>query len=1267
MQKLTSAAESAVTPIRVVIVTLDHHIAGAIDRARESLAGELPGLDLRLHAAAGFSDPKAAEACRQDIAAGDIVFANMLFIEEHIKAVLPALEARRDHCDAMVCAMSAGEVMRQTRMGDFKMDGSTKGPLALLKKLRGKSGTGASKDGGAGQMAMLKTLPRLLRFIPGKAQEMRTYFLTLAYWLSGSSENLADLIRLLVNRYASAERQSLRGTLTAKPPREYPENGVYHPRLAERMTESVDELPLPDASRAIKGTVGLLILRSYVLSGDSGHYDSVIARFEAQGLRVIPAFACGLDARPAIEKFFFAGEGANRKVVVDAVVSLTGFSLVGGPAFNDAKAAEEILAKLDVPYVAAQPLEFQSIEQWNASPNGLTPFETTIMIAIPELDGATGPIVFGGRTGATEDGKAAHMAGIEERVAVLASRVERLVRLRRAATSERNVAIILFNFPPNGGATGTAAYLSVFESLFRTLGAMKAEGYEVDLPESVASLTDRILGGNSSRYGTDANVHAKISADDHVRHEPYLAEIEKTWGPAPGKQQSDGSSIFVMGAQFGRVFVGIQPAFGFEGDPMRLLFESGFAPTHAFSAFYRYLRDDFGAHAVLHFGTHGALEFMPGKQAGMSATCWPDRLIGDLPNLYLYAANNPSEGALARRRAAATLVSYLTPPVTKAGLYRGLLALRESVDRRRALPPGDSEVARLIPVIQAQAVELDLAAAAPVWTESHEAELDQLQRDLYELEQTLIPCGLHILGESMPAAARLDYLVAIAEGSPVFAGTALPPAVVPALEALVAGRDVDAAMKAGGGFKSLGKTDELRALFADLSRTNRLLSEDHELPALMRALDGKYVRPAPGGDLLRNPAILPTGRNVHGFDPFALPSAFALLDGAQQAERLLARHVAEGNPLPESIALVLWGADNIKSGGGPIGQALALMGARPRFDSYGRLCGAELVPLAELGRPRIDVLITLSGIFRDLLPLQTRLLAEAAYLAAAADEPLDQNFVRRHALAHKMKHGCDLETAALRVFSNNDGAYGANVNALIDSGAWQEEDELAEVYSKRKCFAYGRTGAPVRQEALLKSVLAGVDLAYQNLESVELGVTTLDHYFDTLGGIGRAARREKVAAGGEAVSLPVYIGDQTRGEGGEVRTLKEQVSLESRTRSLNPKWAEEMLKHGAEGVRQIEAQVTNTLGWSATTGQVEPWVYRELAQTYVLDPEMRARLAKLNPKASLKMANRIIEATERNYWSPDEATLAALRQAGDELEDRLEGLDVTAAPHVAAA
>ena len=445
-------------------------------------------------------------------------------------------------------------------------------------------------------------------------------------------------------------------------------------------------------------------------------------------------------------------------------------------------------------------------------------------------------------------------------------------------------------------------------------------------------------------------------------------------------------------------------------------------------------------------------------------------------------------------------------------------------------------------------------------------------------------------------------------------------------------------------------------------RADRLLAEDHELPGILQALDGRFVRPVPGGDLLRQPAILPTGRNLHGFDPFRLPSAFAVADGAKQAQRLIERHMADGNGLPETVALVLWGTDNLKSEGGPIAQVLALIGARPRFDSYGRLAGAELVSLEELGRPRIDVAVTLSGIFRDLLPLQTRLLAEACFLAASADEPFEMNFIRRNALAHMTKHGCDLETAALRVFSNADGAYGSNVNQLIDSGCWDDEDELAETYTKRKCFAYGRSGKPMRQAELLGSVLEGVELAYQNLELVELGVTTVDHYFDNLGGISRAVARAKGTQTTDgAPPVPVYIGDQTKG-GGTVRSLGEQVALETRTRMLNPKWYEGMLEHGYEGVRQIEAHVTNTMGWSATTGQVAPWVYREITQTFVLDPAMRERLAALNPKASAKVANRLLEAYERQYWEPDEATLEALRESCEDLEDRLEGIGVEPSP-----
>jgi magnesium chelatase subunit H len=1186
MPKLTSRNKA----LHCVIVTLDHHLAGAVARIRKSLAREIPGFTLTLHAASEWgANPAALEDCKAQIAKADIIIANMLFMEEHVQAVMPALQARREACDALTVFMSAGEAIKLTKLGRFAMGGQQSALMTLLKKLKG-GGKSESSSSGERQMAMLKRLPKILRFVPGTAQDVRAYFLAMQYWLAGSEENIANLIRYLASRYVTGLEN-----LAFDAPQSYPEVGIYHPRMAGLIGDDARKLPPSKAN----GAVGLLLMRSYVLSRDTGHYDGVIAAMEAKGLRVIPAFATGLDSRPAIEKFFMK----DGKATVDAVVSLSGFSLVGGPAYNDAKAAEELLTKLDVPYFAAQPVEFQTIEEWERSERGLHPIEATMMIAIPEIDGAAGAIVFGGRSEA--EGEERPMRVHAERANMLASRVSKIVALRCAAEKDRRIAIVLFNFPPNAGATGTAAFLAVYESLFNTLKALKAKGYTVDIPENADALRDAILKGNAERFGSDCNVVARVSTDDHVRRETWLAEIEKQWGAAPGKQQTDGSSIHVLGASFGNVLVGVQPAFGYEGDPMRLLFERDFAPTHAFSAFYRYIREDFGAHAVLHFGTHGALEFMPGKQAGLSSQCWPDRLIGDLPNIYLYAANNPSEGTIAKRRSGATLVSYLTPPVAHAGLYRGLADLKASLERWRALEPDAAERHDLAELIHAQAVAVDLAQ-----DDWHEDRISDLSKSILELEYTLIPHGLHVVGTPMSDDERKELLQHVAEAAE--------------------GRDID------------------------LSEMDSLLRKDHEIDGLLKALDGRFIRPAPGGDLIRSPEILPTGRNVHGFDPFRIPSAFAVTDGSRQAALLLETYMNEGKPLPETIAMVLWGTDNLKSEGGPMAQMLALMGARPRFDSFGRLCGAALIPLTELKRPRIDVMVTLSGIFRDLLPLQTKMLAEAAYLAASADEAPEMNYIRKHTLAHMEAEGCSFETASLRVFSNADGAYGGHVNQLIDSGAWTEEAELAEMFTKRKCFAHARNGASTAQPKMMASVLKGVDLAYQNLESVELGVTTVDHYFDSLGGISRAAKQ----AGGR--DIPIYIGDQTRGRG-QVRTLAEQVAIETRTRALNPKWYEGMLKHGHEGVRHIECHLTNTVGWSATTGQVQPWVYQQFTQTYVLDAAMRERLAALNPKAAAKVVSRLLEAHRREFWSPDAATLEALQRAGEDLEDRLEGIGMEVA------
>lgn len=1160
-----------------VIVTLDRHAAGPAARIAPMLARDFPGLKLSIHAAAEWdTDPDALTAARADIATADLIVNCVLFLEDHIKAVLPDLIARRDTCDAMVGVVSDQEITQLTRMGDLDMSKPASGAMSLLKKLKPSKSSGKS---GAGQMKMLRRLPKILKLIPGKSQDLRAWFLCMQYWLGGSDANTEQMVRFLLSRYA--HRADWRGT-HADDPIVYPDVGLYHPDLPDlHMTTDLADLPASDATT----TVGILLLRSYILSGDTAHYDHVIRQFEARGMRVIAAFAGGLDGRPAIEAYHMGR--------ADALVSLTGFSLVGGPAYNDNDAAIAVLSDLDLPYVAAQPLEFQTLDQWSTGGQGLSPIEATMLIALPEIDGATNPTVFAGRHGtqgctgcthrcpAASDVKA--MAPCLERVDALVEKTHALATLRRKSNADKTVGIVLFGFPPNAGAVGTAAYLSVFESLHNTLHRMQAEGYDVTPPATVDALRDAVLNGNAQVHGQEANVAATVTADKIVANTPWLDEIEATWGAAPGRVQSNGREVFILGAQFGKVMVGVQPTFGYEGDPMRLLFEKGFAPTHAFSAFYQYLKHDLKVDVLLHFGMHGALEFMPGKQNGLGGNDWPERLIGNMPNVYLYAANNPSEATLAKRRSNAVTITHLTPPLQNAGLYRGLADLKDSITKWRSDPARDPDLADLI-ATQAALVDLDAT------------DIDALWLQLLETEGSLIPDGLHIVGRTRDAENMLDLMEF--------------------------------------------------ATVADRARAKSHLETDHELPALMTALNAQFIAPVPGGDVIRAPEILPTGRNIHAFDPFRMPTAFAMRDGALQADELLKTHAT----LPRSVALVLWGSDNIKSNGGPIAQALALMGCVPRFDNHGRLCGANLVSLAELGRARVDVVMTLSGIFRDLLPLQTKLLADAAYQCAMADEPAAMNPIRAHALAFADAQGVDMKTAALRVFSNAEGAYGSNVNQLVDSSAFDDENDLADAYQARKSFAYGPDGAASQQAALLQDTLANVDLAYQNLESVELGITSVDHYFDTLGGIASAVKRAKGGA-----DLPIYIGDQTRG-GAQVRTLTDQVALETRARSLNPKFYEPLLEHGHEGVRQIEAHITNTVGWSATTGKVDPWVYQKLSETFVLDDAMRQRLADLNPQASMRMANRLIEASDRDYWSPDPETFAALQNAAYAIEDQLEGI-----------
>lgn len=562
----------------------------------------------------------------------------------------------------------------------------------------------------------------------------------------------------------------------------------------------------------------------------------------------------------------------------------------------------------------------------------------------------------------------------------------------------------------------------------------------------------------------------------------------------------------------------------------------------------------------------------------------------------------------------------------------------------------------------------------------------ELYDQLIEIEQRLIPTGLHVFGRPSQAAEQTDMLKMIASFDRPEAGArALPALVLEGLRLKATGDDeihaavieaqirqrerVDGLIYAAlhrlkmDGVEAATQllqtsagvsTDQSRPVFTLLESVSRQLETNAEIEALTKALRGEYVTPGPGADIVQNPAILPTGRNTHAINPYAVPSAMAFARAELVVKKLLARYQAEHGRYPRAMALVLWGLDNIKTQGEGVAQALWLLGVRPVSDSLNRITAVEPIPLDELGRPRIDVVMTISGIFRDLFSPTVQLLDKAVRLVAQLDEPEEMNYLRRHVQEQVINQFCDADEAMTRVFSNAPGNYGANVNFMVMDSQWQTDDTLGDLFVTRKCFAYGRdsTGQAIdglEARAAMDKALARVEATYQNIDTFEIGITDVDHYFEYLGGVSKAV--EKLASNRPAI----YLSD-TLSPDGKIRSLEETVRLETRAKTLNPKWYEGMLKHGFRGVAEIEGHVSNTFGWSATADAVDDWVYSEVAKTFVLDDEMLARLRELNPHSAHSLVARLLEANGRGYWDANPEILDQLRDIIGSLEDQLEGV-----------
>ena len=1303
--------------IKVVYVVLESQYQSALSAAVRNLNQNNQNLAVELcgYLIEELRDVENYQAFQQDVANANIFIGSLIFIEELAQKVVAAVKPHRDNLDVAIVFPSMPEVMRLNKMGSFSMEnlGQSKSAIAQFMRKR------KEKSGSSFQDSMLKvvqTLPKILKFMPiDKAQDARHFMLSFQYWLGGSTDNLENFLLMLADKYVLKEPHEL----SFADPVVYPDIGIWHP-LAPKMFEDVKDYltwynARPDINNDLKDPlapcIGLVLQRTHLVTGDDAHYVAMLQELEAMGARAIPVFAGGLDFSKPVEAFFWDKLGKTSVPLVDAVVSLTGFALVGGPARQDHPKAIEALKRLNRPYMVALPLVFQTTEEWENSELGLHPIQVALQIAIPELDGAIEPIIMSGRDGAT--GKA---IALQDRVEAIAGRALKWANLRRKPKLEKKIAITVFSFPPDKGNVGTAAYLDVFGSIYEVVKALKGNGYDIqDLPESAADLMQEVIHDAQAQYATpELNIAYRMSVPEYEKLTPYSERLHENWGPPPGHLNSDGQNLLIYGKHFGNLFIGVQPTFGYEGDPMRLLFSRSASPHHGFAAYYTYLEQVWSADAVLHFGTHGSLEFMPGKQMGMSGDCYPDNLIGSIPNLYYYAANNPSEATIAKRRSYAETISYLTPPAENAGLYKGLSELSDLIGSYQTL----KDTGRGIPIVNTIAdkcrlVNLDNDIALPekdakdMTAEERDTLVGLVYGKLMEIESRLLPCGLHVIGKPPTAEEAIATLVNIANLDREEEGILSLPRIIAnslgrdineiyqnndkgvlsdvellqnitqatraAVTALVK-EQIDAEGRISKisklNFFSMGKKapwiealidagyckidpEPIKPLFEYLEFCLQQVCADNELGAMLRALEGEYILPGPGGDPIRNPDVLPTGKNIHALDPQSIPTLAAVKSAKIVVDRLLARQKVEnGGAYPETIAVVLWGTDNIKTYGESLAQVMWMVGAKPVPDALGRVNKLELIPLEELGRPRIDVVVNCSGVFRDLFINQMSLLDKAVKMAAEAEEPLEMNFVRQHALQQAEEMGIHLRQAATRVFSNASGSYAANVNLAVENSTWEEESELQEMYLKRKSFAFSADNPGMMEDnrTLFEASLKTADVTFQNLDSSEISLTDVSHYFDS--------DPTKVVAQlrGDGKQPASYIADTTTANA-QVRTLSETVRLDARTKLLNPKWYEGMLSHGYEGVRELSKRLVNTMGWSATAGAVDNWVYEDTNSTFIEDEAMRKRLMNMNPHSFRKIVTTLLEVNGRGYWETSESNLERLRELYQEVEDRIEGVE----------
>ena len=1089
-------------------------------------------------------------------------------------------------------------------------------------------------------------------------------------------------------------------------PKLLPWHGIWHPEWTEM--ERCQDAEGYLAAHYLPGrpTVGVMFYRTEWLMGDFSYQTALIRALEAQGLNAIAIFTNtfrseDLDSptlMDAVNRYFFRGKTR----LVDVIINTMKFSL------KAAGTSIEEWMRLDVPLLEAYTVLGERAG-WEASPAGLNPMEVSIAVSLPEFDGVIHSVPIAARV--KDDVGDVTWQLMEERMVRLAAKAKKWALLGKKPNQEKKIAIVFHNYPPTNSNIGSAAGLDSPESVRRLLEKMRDVGYTVEtIPEDSKAFMELLTDNatNDRRFISAAQIkdaYGHLTAEQYARFFTKLPEKVRTqltadWGDAPGDVFNYEGELLIPGTLNGNVFITVQPPRGFGEDPGKILHDPAAAPTHHYIGFYHWLRDIWQADAVVHIGTHGSLEWLPGKGTALSASCYPDISLGDLPDVYPYWMTIVGEGIQAKRRGAACLISHLSPPMQLSGSYEELQELEQALDEYvhfRQTQPENLDTVKEIVREKAAACNFgdDIAEG-----DDFDDYVGRLHNYVTDIKNMQIRTGLHIMGqppegdglsEYVEALVRLDngdvpslvQLLATEAGYSYDELLAESSRLTPEgltygmkLDALgeeghrlitfLAARDYDpaavrealaqpeAASLSEAGRQRLGQVLDYicETIVPNLRRTTE------ELTNTLRALAGGYIEPSPAGAPSSGGAdLLPTGRNFYGVDPRLLPTPAAWELGKRLGDEVVSQYIADEGRYPEACGIVLWAGANMRSHGQCVAEFLYLMGVRPVWQRPSqRVVGLEVIPLEELKRPRIDVTGRISGLFRDSMPNAIHWLDEAVKIVSALEEADEDNYVRKHVKADAAwleGEGQTAETAwqkaSYRIFGDPPGAYGAGVGALLESKAWETIDDIAAVYTRWSGTAYGGDALPGDYEPeIFRRRMGALDVTIKNEDNRETNMFSSDDYNAYHGGMIATVR----AISGKAPHS--YSGDSTDRKRVKVRTVQEEAKRVFRGECMNPKFIEGMKKHGYKGALDLANTLAHSYQWDATSKVMEDWMYEKYAEKYALDPAMQEWMKDVNPWALQRMAAILLEAEKRELWQAQPETKEALTRLYMEMEGELE-------------